>query len=245
LALEVWGGATAALGKRFRVTSNDPWREVVGVAGDVREDGLGEPSPTTVYFPVLADGIWGQPTLLWRATTLAVRTPRAGTGALLNEIENAVWSVNASLPVAAARTLGDLYARSLARTSFTLALLGAAGAMALALSLVGIYGVIAYGVARRSREIGIRLALGASPAGVQSLFAQRALSLVAIGTLAGLVAASGLTRLMESLLFGVAPLDLATFVAVPALLLPVAMLATYLPARRALRLNPMDALRDE
>jgi putative ABC transport system permease protein len=245
LAREEWGSAEAALGEHVRPSPEDDWREVVGVAGDVRENGLAEEAPATAYFPMLLERFMGFPEFLWRPATLVVRTPRAGTEAFVRELSEAVWRVDGSLPVANARTLESLYEASFARTSFTLVLLGVAGAMALLLSLIGIYGVVAYAVSRRTREIGVRLALGASANGVRSLFWWQALRLVAAGIAAGLVAAFGLTRLIESLLFGVAPLDASTFVVVPALMLAVAALASLVPARRALRIDPMDALRDE
>ena len=152
--------------------------------------------------------------------------------------------MNGNLPLANIRTLDDLYKQSLARTSFTLALLSIAGMMALALSLVGIYAVIAYAISQRTREIGIRLALGATPTGVQIDFTRQALYLVAVGVVVGLVCAIGLTRLMETVLFGVAPLDLWTFAAMSALVLPIALLASLLSARRASRVDPIEALRD-
>src|SRR5262249_13552705 len=131
------------------------------------------------------------------------------------------------------RTLQTLYAQSMARTSFTLVMLAIAGAMALLLGIVGIYGVVSYAVTQRTREIGIRMALGAAPQGVQGMFVRHGLLLSGIGAGVGLVAAIGLTRLMKSLLFGVTALDPVTFAAVSATLIIVAALASYLPARRA------------
>jgi ABC-type antimicrobial peptide transport system permease subunit len=160
-------------------------------------------------------------------------------------MQTAVRSVNGSIPLAVPNTMGDLYRRSMARTSFTLALLSVAGLMALLLGIVGIYSVTAYSVSQRRREIGIRLALGASPAGVQRLFTRQAMGLVAIGTGLGLAAAFGFTRLMDSVLFGVTPLDPATFLLVPVILAVVAALASYLPARTAVRVDPIETLRYE
>jgi ABC-type antimicrobial peptide transport system permease subunit len=143
------------------------------------------------------------------------------------------------------RKLKDVYDTSLARTSFTLALLAMAGAMALALGLVGIYGVIAYAVTQRTREIGIRMALGAQPAALQQIFVRQGLLLAGLGAFLGLTAAVGLTRLMSSLLFRTATLDPLTFAAVSAVLVVASTLASYFPARRATALNPLEALRTE
>ena len=139
----------------------------------------------------------------------------------------------------------DVYDISLARTSFPLVLLAIAGAMALVLGLVGIYGVIAYAVTQRTREIGIRMALGAQPATLQHMFVRQGLLLAGLGAALGLIAAVGLTRLMASLLFRTAVLDPLTFAAVSALLIIAATLASYLPARQATALNPLEALRAE
>jgi ABC-type antimicrobial peptide transport system permease subunit len=139
----------------------------------------------------------------------------------------------------------EVYARSMARTSFTLVMLAIAGAMALLLGIVGIYGVIAYSVSQRTREIGIRLALGAHPGELKRMFVRHALALAVVGIALGLAAATGLTRLMASLLFGVSALDPLTYVAVPLVLVIAAGLASYLPARRAATVDPTEALRSE
>jgi ABC-type antimicrobial peptide transport system permease subunit len=153
--------------------------------------------------------------------------------------------VNGNLPLGSMQTLGELYDRSLARTSLTLVLLAITGAMALALGLVGIYGVLSYVLTQRTREIGIRMALGAQHAHVQRLLLGHVLVLVGVGVTIGLGGAALLTRLMESLLFGVTALDPATYVAVAAVLIVTGALAGYLPARRATRVDPMLALRAE
>jgi ABC-type antimicrobial peptide transport system permease subunit len=153
--------------------------------------------------------------------------------------------VDANLPVFQVRTLKDVYGKSMARTSFALVMLAIAGAMALLLGVVGIYGVIAYAVSQRTREIGIRIALGAPAAGLQRMFVWHGLLLAGIGAGLGLAAAAGLTRLVESLLFGVKALDPVTYAAVAVLLIAAAALASYLPARRATAVDPMEALRIE
>jgi predicted permease len=239
LARELWGSPNAALGKRIRELKQ--WFEVIGVVQDVRENGVHEPAPAIVYWPILVGDNFGSA----RAVTFAIRSDRAGTEGFLNQIRQAVWSVNPSLPVASVRTMRDIYDESLGRTSFTLVMLGIAGAMALLLGLVGIYGVISYSVSQRRREIGIRLALGAQPGELMRMFVRHGLTLVGIGVAIGLVAAVGLMRLIKSLLFGISPLDPVTYAAVPVILAAAAVVASYLPARRAAAVDPTDTLRAE
>ena len=244
LARELWGAPSAAIGKRIREFTE--WWEVVGVVQDVRENGVHDKAPAIVYWPTMMADLYGPRSFdAVRTVTLAIRSPRTGTEGFLNEVRQAVWSVNASLPVASVRTMQDVYDQSLARTSFTLVMLGTAGAMALVLGLIGIYGVISYAVSQRRREIGIRLALGAQPGELRSLFVRHGLVLAGIGVAIGLGAATALTRLMSSLLFGISPLDPVTYVAVPVILVGAAMLASYLPARRAAAVDPVQALRAE
>ena len=243
LAKEMWGDAHAALGKRVREAPNDPWSEVVGVAGDVYDNGMQEKAPALTYWPALtANNQFFQVT---RFGVFAIRTNRAGTESLLTEARQAIWSQNPNLPVFIVRTLKDLYDQSMARTSFTLVLLAIAGGMALVLGVVGIYGVIAYAVSQRTREIGIRMALGARPGGLQTMFVRHGLTLAGVGAAVGLGAAAGLTKLMTSLLFGVGTLDPVTYAAVAALLILAAALASYVPARRATTIDPVEALRAE
>jgi ABC-type antimicrobial peptide transport system permease subunit len=177
--------------------------------------------------------------------SVAIRSERAGTDSLLNQVREAVWSVSADLPLAQVRTLDEIFDQSMARTSFTLVMLAIAGAMALLLGVTGLYGVIAYAVSQRRREIGIRLALGAQAHEIRGLFVRRGLVVVGIGVAIGLGGALGFTRLMESLLFGISPLDPITFAAMPILLAVAAMLASYLPARRAVKVDPVETLRAE
>jgi ABC-type antimicrobial peptide transport system permease subunit len=221
------------------------WREVVGVAQDVHEDTLDQRSPATVYWPVVMENFRGNPLYVTRPISFLVRSERAGTESFVNEMRQAVWSLNADLPVFLVRTLQDLYADSLARTSFTLVLLAIAGAIALCLGLIGIYGVIAYVVSQRTREIGIRLALGAPPGAVQRVFVRHGLTLAAIGVAAGLAGAFAVTRFMSTLLFGIGPLDPMTYVAGLGVILAAAALASYLPARRAAKIDPVVTLKAE
>jgi hypothetical protein len=245
LARELWGSPAAAIGKRFRQFPMMPWREVIGVVQDIRQNGIQEPAPLTVYWPTLMD--YGPPGArnVWRLVTFAIRSDRAGTELFLSQVQQAVQSVNASLPLASVRTMQEIYDRSLARTSFTLLMLAIAGGMALLLGIIGIYGVIAYSVSQRRREIGIRLALGAQQGELQRMFVRHGVLLSGIGSAMGLGAAAVLTRMMKSLLFGISPLDPLTYVVVPFVLVAAALLASYLPARRAARVDPVQALRAE
>lgn len=244
-AREEWGGTDAAIGKRIRTLSGS-WYEVIGVAQDVRYNGVDEKAPAIVYFPAKKGSPYFEKTIYApRSVTFAVRSSQAGTQGFLKGIEDAVWSVNAELPVASLRTMQEIYSTSLARTSFTLVMLAIAGAMALSLGIVGIFGVIAYSVAQRKREIGIRLALGAQRGELRWMFVRSALLLAGSGVLLGLVAAVGVTHTMTSLLFGISPLDPPTYIAVIGLLLSAAAMAAYLPARRAAAVDPVQALRAE
>jgi predicted permease len=246
-ARESWGSPQAAVGKRIRQFSNMPWKIVVGVVEDVRTNGVDQVAPATIYWPsmivdpyvrVLTDDAR-------RDVTFVVRTKRAGSETLLKEIEQAVWSVNANLPLASVRTMQEIYGESLARTSFTLVMLAIAGSMALMLGIIGIYGVISYTVSQRTREIGIRMALGAQRKELRWMFVRSALVMTAIGVAIGVASAAGLMQLMKSLLFEISPLDPVTYAAVPLVLAASAALASYLPARRAAAVNPVEALRAE
>jgi predicted permease len=245
LAREVWRDPRAAVGKRIRATLTDDWFEVVGVVADERADGVDQKAPTIVYWPLLQKNFEGEGVRGRRSVAFVVRTPRAGSSGLLQELRRAIWSVNPNLPLADVKTLETIYDRSLARTSFTLVLLAIAGAMALLLGVIGIYGVIAYSVSQRTREIGIRLALGAPLQEVTGMFVRHGLLLALAGAACGLAAAFALTRLMKSLLFDVSPSDPMTYVAVSAGLVLATMLASYLPARRAASVDPAEALRAE
>jgi predicted permease len=242
LAREWWGSPTAALGKRVRDLPTSPWREVVGVAGDVHEGGVHENPPATAYWPVLMENYRNR-TQVQRSVTFVIRTERAGTGNLLEEIRERIWSVNRNLPLAFVRTLEDVYRESLARTSFALVMLAIAAALALALGLVGVYGVISYAVAQRTREIGIRAALGAGHAELRRMFVSYGLSLATAGLGIGLLTSFALTRFIRALLFGVSPLDVPTYVAVSLILAAAAVMASYIPAHRATTVDPIDALR--
>jgi predicted permease len=246
LAREMWGTPSAAIGMHLREFSNMPWHEVIGVVQDVHEKGVQERVPETVYWPSLMSNLYGPgPVGAVREMTFAIRSERAGTEAFLNEVRQAVWSVNSNLPVASVRTMQEVYGKSLARTSFTLVMLGIAGAMALTLGIIGIYGVISYTVSQRQREIGIRLALGAQGGDVLQMVLRQGAKLALVGVAIGVCAAFGLTQLMRNLLFGVTAYDPVTFATVAVLLVFVALLACYIPARRAMLVDPIVALRYE
>lgn len=240
LAREEWGSARAAIGKRIRQGPGLPWYQVIGVAQDVRQNGVDQRPPAIVYWPVLTASPWLYPP---RSVTFVVRSSRAGTEAFLNDVQKAVWQVNADLPVASPRTMQEIYSKSLGRTSFTLVMLGIAAAMALALSMIGIYGVISYVVAQRKREIGIRMALGAQARALRLMFVRSALALTGIGVIIGVGAAAAIAQLMRTFLFGVSPLDPLSFAVVPLILVLAAALASFLPASRATAVDPVEALK--
>ena len=239
MARELWTEPEAALGKRLRVRGDTRWYEVVGVVADVREDGLHEPAPTIVYSPSL------EPGGVSRSVVIAVRSDRAGTEALNREIQEAVWSVDPNLPVTWVRTLQDLYEGSLARTTFALVALVVAACAALALGVVGLYGVLSYAVSLRRREIAIRLALGANERDVRRQFVRHGVALASVGIAIGLAAAASVSRLVMATLYEVGPVDPLTYAAVAAGLLGVAALASYVPARRASTVDPAESLAAE
>jgi predicted permease len=237
LARQYWKEPARALGKRVRTSSSLPWREIVGVVGNERDDGLNRPATPIVYWPLLNDSYQQ------RTFACAVRSDRVGTSSFQREIEQAVWSVNRDLPLGAVATLDEIQARSMAQTSFTMIMLAIAGSVALFLGIVGIYGVIAYVATQRTREIGIRMALGAQIHEVRWLFVRHGLLLTGGGIVIGILCSLAVTRLMSTLLFGVSPMDPLTYVALSLVLGAGALLAMWLPARRASQIDPMAAIR--
>jgi predicted permease len=244
-ARESWNSTDAALGKRIRVGTDGPFQEVIGVVADVYDDGADQPAPPTVYWPARQHPYVAGGTYVPFSVAFALRTDRTGTETLLRDIRQALSEVVPDLPIAQVRTLAEVQQASMARTSFSLVLLGIGGAMALLLSIVGIYGVLAYAVTQRRREVGIRLALGAAPGTVKRMFVYRGMILSGLGIALGAAVAAGVTRLMSSLLFGVAPVDAVTFAFAAGFLALAALLATYIPARRAAAVDPMETLRAE
>jgi putative ABC transport system permease protein len=245
MARELWHDPSAALGKRVREGMKDSWREIVGVVEDVRHDGADQKAPPAVYWPILMTNFWGNPTFVQRGVVFAVRSTRAGSESLLQQARQAVWSVDSDLPIARERTMEQVYQESMARSSFTLVMLAAAGGMALLLGIVGIYGVISYSVSQRTREMGIRIALGAPQAALKGMVVRHGMLLAAIGVAIGLGSAAALTRILSSLLFEISPVDPLTYSAVSAVLLAAAAAASYVPAHRASHVNPVEALRAE
>jgi predicted permease len=245
MARELWRKPDKAVGKRIREGMKDPWREIVGVVEDVRIDGADQKPPTTVYWPIMMKSFWGNETFIERRAVFAIRSTRAGSENFLKEVRQAVWSMNPDVPLANIQTLEEIYRGSMARSSFTLVMLAIAGGMALLLGIVGIYGVISYSVSQRTREMGIRIALGAEQGWLTAMVVRHGVLLAAIGVAAGLVATVALSRIMSSMLFDVRPVDPLTYVVVSAGLLLSAAGASYLPAHRASAINPVEALRAE
>jgi len=238
LAREYWHNPSDALGKQIG-GSPQAWRQIVGVVGNVYDDGTSREAPATVYWPITdADVFLGQP-------AFAIRSARAGSQAFMSEIRQAVWSVAPDLPLSAVHTLDYYYRNSMARVSFTLVMLSLAGGMALLLGAIGLYGVIAYSVSQRTREIGIRMALGAQREYILRLILGQGTKLALIGVATGIAAALGLSHFLSSLLYGVKPTDPLTFLGVTIVLVIVVLLASYIPARRAMRVDPVIALRYE
>ena len=245
VAREYWPTAGDAIGRRIRVSSKDDWREIVGVTGDVYDDGVNQKPTKAAYWPLMMSNFESDTLSVRRGVAYAIRSRRAGSEALMAAVRQAVWSVDPNLPLAEVHTADYFYRRSLARTSFTLITLGVAGGMALLLGVVGIYGVIAYSVSQRTREIGIRIALGAQLPTLTGMFVRQGMLLTSIGLVAGLLVSFGVMRLMSSLLFGVKAMDPVTYIAVSCGLAATAFLACYLPSRRAAGVDPVEALRAE
>jgi len=229
-----------AIGKRIRLgklTNEFPWATIVGIVGDVRGFALDEPPLPTMYWPVAQ--IRATPAL-----AIVVRT-QGDPAALSSAVRGALAEIDSTQPIYDMQTLDQLVAKSLGQRRFTLTLMLLFGVIALVLSAVGIYGVMAFAVSQRTQEIGIRMALGASALDVLKLVLRNGMFLAVIGAVIGLAGAFAITRFMSSLLFGVSPTDVVTFGLVTAGLLLVALVACYLPARRATKVDPLIALRYE
>jgi putative ABC transport system permease protein len=236
-----WSTVEGAIGKRVLVGTSKTWQEVIGVVADVYDDGADRPAPPIIYWPArLQDYVAGP--LLLRSVNFVMRSDRTGTEGFTREIQQTVAEMMPGLPVFQIRTLREVYDQSMASTSFSLILLGIAGGMALLLGIVGIYGVLAYAVLQRRREVGIRLALGAQSSSVKRMFVYRGMILSGIGIAIGAAVAAGITRWMSSLLFGVTPVDAVTFAAAGTVLALAALAASYLPAHRAAAVDPVQTL---
>jgi putative ABC transport system permease protein len=241
-AKRYWTAATA-VGRRIRMNPFDPWSTIVGVVGSTRDEGLERAPAEVVYNQLVTSAASGKP---WSPRDVAFVVRGAGDAAeLAAAARSAVRAVAPSLPLYRMMPLIDLVSGAMARTTFTLLLLAIAAAMAMAIGAAGIYGVIAYLVALRTREIAVRLALGAEPATVRRMVVRRAVGDAAIGVAVGLLGAAALTRGLGTLLFNVGPTDPAALASASALMLLTAVVASWLPARRAARLDPASALRGD
>jgi putative ABC transport system permease protein len=238
----------SALGKRLKAAGpGAPWATVVGVVGDVHDDALTTPAEEMVYQPLIVrqEAAAGQEDVdVSRHIALAVRTVGPPT-ALTRAVRDAIWTMDRKLPLVDVRPMTEIVAGAMARTTFTLLMLAIAAGVALLLGAIGIYGVISYMVSLRTREIGVRMALGAEGWRVGGLVVRQGVALAALGVVLGLVGTLGVGRLAASLLYDVAPTDPLTLGVVSVALLSVAVIASWLPARRAARIDPVDALRSE
>jgi ABC-type antimicrobial peptide transport system permease subunit len=237
LAKRHWPGQDA-VGKRLRLTgSKEPWRTVVGVVKDIRERGLLLDMKPAVYVPVNQVERPG-------ADYLVVKTAQ-DPGGMVNALRGAVWAVDGERPVAFIRTMDQLMEQNVADRARPMTLLGIFAGLALVLACIGVYGVLAYSVAQRTREIGVRMALGARPGDVTKMILGRGLRLSAIGLVAGVALAAVLGALLRTLLFGVTPAAPFVYVGTACSLIVVALAACVIPAQRAARVDPVVALRDE
>jgi len=238
---EHWWPGESPIGRRLRLGYPDEdWYTIVGVVADARYESLERDTEDAIYWPAtvgLADD--PQPA---RGMDVVIRTS-ADPRALIPVLRREVAEMNPRIPVSNPRAMEDVFAAAMARTSFTVAMLGAASGIALLLGLVGIYGVISYIVAQRTREIGVRMALGATAPSVRGMVVRQGMLLAGLGVTIGLIVAVALSRVMSSLLYGVSAIDPLTYVAVAATLVAVAVLASWIPARRAAGVDPATALR--
>jgi len=238
LAKKIWPGEEA-VGKRLKqgwFDTKGPWREVVGVVGDVKFNGLTTDTPMQVYLPIAQDPI--------RSVAVLARTVGEPT-AIVPAIENIVRGLDKNLPLYSIRTMDEVLDTSIAQQRMSMVVFVVFAAVALVLASIGLYGVVAHGVTERRHEIGVRMALGADRRHVLALVVRQGLSMALAGTAIGVAGALALSRTVEDLLFGVKPTDPLTFAAVVAVLLCVATVACYVPAWRATRLDPTQALRAE
>jgi predicted permease len=239
------------IGKRMVIAKNlgpdwvDRPREIIGVAGDARADSLDEPAPPAMYTPFAQLSPHFVSILLGTIPVRWVARGRAEPSGLVNEIGNAVLSVDSEEPIAEVRSMRELLSGSLLRWRFNMLLLGAFAAIALLLAAIGLYGVIAYTVTQRTREIGIRMALGAGRGSVLRMVLRQAVILLGAGTLAGFSGVAMLSRVLKGFIYGVTPGNAGVLIAVAVLMFTVGVMAAWKPARRAASIDPMQALRAE
>jgi putative ABC transport system permease protein len=223
----------------------DPWRQIVGVVADTKQQGLDKDAPATVFLPLpqVPDKLMAIARTFVSAY-ITVRTTMAPLG-FSAAVKREINALDPTLPLSQMRSMEQVVARSIAPQRFNMLLIGLFAGLGIGLAAIGIYGVVSYSVAQRTQEIGIRMALGAQTLDILRLVLQQGFGLALAGVAIGLIAALALTRLMASLLFGVSATDPLTFIAVSLLLGGIALLACFLPARRAARVDPMIALRYE
>jgi len=238
MAQAFWGNKNP-IGRRIRPAFTGPWVTVIGVIEDAKNNGLDQLAGTELYLPLAQS-----PTARARTMYIAAKS-RSDTAALATTLRGLVKEVAPGAPVSLVRTMDQVVSESRSRPRFLTQLLGVFSITALILASVGIYGVISYSVAQRTREFGVRMALGARTTDVLRLVLSRGVTLTLCGLLIGLIGAVALTRFLATLLFGVTPTDPLTFTLVPVVLTVVALAASYLPARRATRVDPLNALRYE
>ncbi|HUG42084.1 MAG TPA: ABC transporter permease [Longimicrobiales bacterium] len=239
-----WWPGGSALGRRIRPGGgpDGAWWEIVGVVADVRNRSLQEDPEEIIYYPTLV-GEPDQPGAI-RSRDLVVRVD-GDAAAFLPVLRREVRDLNARIPLANPRTMRDIVEQSMSRTSFTMVVLSSASFVALLLGMVGIYGVVSYVVSQRTREIGVRMALGAPRATVRSMVVRQGMTLAVVGVAIGLIGAVAGSRLLQTLLYGVSATDPVTYTAVAAVLAAVALAASWIPARRAAAVDPAIALRNE
>jgi putative ABC transport system permease protein len=227
-----------ALGRRFRTGGperpNNPWMRIVGIVGDVKYDGLAQPAAPAFYLPFQQHP--------WRTQYVVLRTG-VDPAAVVSAVREAIWSIDRELPVARVRTMDQLLATATSDSTFRTFVLTCFGMLGLVLAIVGVYGVMSYAVSQRAHEMGVRAALGAAPRDLVLLVLRDAGTLAAVGVALGLVGALAVTRGTEKLLFGVTPQDPGTFLSVAMVLAGVVLLASWIPARRAGRVDPLEVVR--
>jgi putative ABC transport system permease protein len=241
-AKRYWPG-TSPLGKRVRPLGGR-WYTIVGEVGDVRYDGLEEPPSETVYFPIVTAGPQETNASLPPALSLVMRTD-AGEGETLSAIRRIVAALDPTIPTYDEGSLQQLVHDASARARALAVLLAIASVVTLLLGAVGLYGILAYSVSIRRRELGIRMALGARPADISRMVSLHGLRLAGVGIVIGTACALATSQLLSGLLYGVSPTDLVTLSATPAVLLAVAFIANWIPAHRAAAVHPAEALQSQ